>query len=126
MNRGFLIIALFLAIGIGMYYYLQPQGSGIASGDTVDVIIQNRHMEPSVIRTEKGSTITLVFRTDEEGTVLVEDYNITAVTALGRSIDMTIPARRSGTFPIVMYPLSAPKQKIQIGTLEVAEPRRGW
>lgn len=119
-------MALFLAIGIGMYYYLQPQGGGMESGDTLDVLVQNRHMEPPVIRTEKGSTITLAFRTDEEGTVLVEDYNISIVTALGRSIEMMIPASRSGTFPIVMHPLSVPKQKIQIGTLEVAEPRRGW
>jgi hypothetical protein len=126
MNRGFLIIALFAAIGIGMYYYLQPQGGGIESGDTVDVIIQDRHMDPSVIRTGKGSTIALAFRTDEEGTVIVEDYNISVVTALGRSVAMTIPASRAGAFPIVMYPLTAPKQKIRIGTLEVQESRKGW
>lgn len=126
MNRGFLIIALFGAIGVGMYYYLQPQGGAMKSGDSLDVIIQNRHMDPPSIRTGEDSTITLAFRTDEEGTVTVEDYNISIMTALGRSIEMAIPASRAGSFPIVMYPLTAPKQRIQIGTLQVEARRSGW
>lgn len=126
MNRGFLIIALFLAIGIGMYHYLQPQGNMMGNGDALAILIQNRHMEPNIVRVAKDSTVNLDFRTDEEGTVTVEDYNISIVTALGRPVQMSIPASRAGTFRILMSPLSAPRQSIHIGTLEVEAPRKGW
>lgn len=126
MNRGFLIIALFAAIGIGMYYYLQPQSGGMQSGDSRDVMIQNGRMEPPVIRVSEDATVTIEFRADEVGTVTVENYNISVTTALGRAVRMTIPASRAGSFPIVMYPALSPRERIPVGTLEVEALRRGW
>jgi hypothetical protein len=126
MNRGFMIMALFAAISIAMYHYLQPQEPTMGDGEAIDVIIQNRHMEPPIVRAAEEAIIKLEIRTDEPGTVVVENYNIAAETAVGRAVEMSIPASRAGTFSILMYPLSAPKQGIQIGTLEVQKSRKGW
>lgn len=126
MNRGFMIMALFAAIGIAMYHYLLPQEPAMIDGEVIDIIIQDRHMEPTIVRVAEEATIKLEIRTDEPGTVTVEDYNISVVTAVGRAVEMSIPASRAGTFPVVMYPLSAPRQSIRIGTLEVQEARKGW
>jgi hypothetical protein len=126
MNRGFMIMALFAAISIAMYHYLQPQEPAMTDGETIDIIIQNRHMEPPIVRADEEANIKLEIRTDEPGTVRVDNYNISVTTAIGRAVEMSIPASRAGSFPILMYPLSAPKQGIRIGTLEVQKSRKGW
>lgn len=120
------MIALFLAIGVGLYHYLQPTNETLASDLTVDVLIQNQRMEPPRIVISKGATLTLQIRTDEEGVVNVEDYNVSAVTALGRAVTIVVPASRSGVFPVTMRSSANPATKVEIGTIEVAAPRRGW
>lgn len=127
MNRGFLITVLFLAVGVGMYHYLQPQNSGSANNDVLfDVMIQGSTMDPPIIRVNKNTQVAIEFRTDEEGVVEVDDYDATAVVAMGRVVTMNLFAGKVGVFPVYIRLDSAPTKKIRIGTIEVSEPKRAW
>lgn len=114
-----MIIALFLAIGVGMYYYLQPTGGASASDAVFDITVQNRRMEPPVLNVAKGESFKLDIRTDEEGVFRIDGFGAAVTMALGRGVELDVTASTQGTYPITMYPTSAPRQKIQVGTLEV-------
>jgi|GEM_PF-4716659 len=119
MNRGLLIIALFAALGIGLYHYLQPTGPSMAGASEIEVSIERRRMEPPIIRASKGQVLTLQIRTDEEGTFRFQDYDASATLATGRSVEVPFISNTVGTFPVLLYPASAPNQRIQIGAIEV-------
>lgn len=121
------MMALFFAIGVGLYYYLQPTTETLASDLTVDVLIQDQRMEPPRVTVGKGTNITLQVRSDEEGTLTVEDYNISTPTAIGRAVEITVPAQRAGVFPVVLRSSREPNMRVEVGTLEVIAPKtRGW
>lgn len=118
-----MIIALFLAIGIGMYYYLQPAGGTAASDAVLDITVQNRRMEPPVLHVAKGEAIKLEIRTDEEGIFRIDGFGVSQAMVIGRGVEVNVTASTPGTYPITMYPASAPRQKVQVGTLEVKDSR---
>lgn len=126
MNRGLMIIALFLAVGVGMYYYLQPAGGASASDAVYDITVQNRRMEPPILNVAEGSSIKLEVRTDEEGVFRIDGFGVSETMAIGRAVELDMTASTPGTYPITMYPASAPRQKIQVGTLEVKGSNRAW
>lgn len=112
-------MALFLVIGVGMYYYLQPAGGVSASDAVYDITVQNRRMEPPVINVAAGASLKLEIRTDEEGTFRIDGFGASVTMAQGRAVELDVDASTAGTYPITMYPASAPRQKIQVGTLKV-------
>ena len=120
------MIALFAALGVGLYYYLQPSGPTIADASEIVVSIERRRMDPQVVRAEKGQAILLQIRTDEEGTLRFKDYDASVALAMGRSVELPFVSSVAGTFPVFMYPVSAPNQRIQIGVIEVSGPDRAW
>ncbi len=121
-----MIIALFLAIGVGMYYYLQPTDGSSASDAVYDITVQNRRMEPPVLNVPAGATLKLEVRTDEEGVFRIDGFGVSETMAVGRAVELDVIASTPGTYPITMYPASAPRQKIQVGTLEVKDSSRSW
>jgi hypothetical protein len=119
MNRGLMLVALFITLGIGLYYYLQPTGPSVVGASEIEVSIERRRMEPPVIRASKGQVLTLQIRTDEEGTLRFEDYDASIALATGRSVELPFVSNAAGKFPVLMYPASAPNQRVQIGVIEV-------
>jgi len=121
-----MIIALFLAVGIGMYYYLQPTGSAGTSDAAFDITVQYRRMEPPVLNVPAGASLKLEVRTDEEGVFRIDGFGVSETMVLGRAVELDVTASTPGTYPITMYPASAPRQKIQVGSLEVKDSNRAW
>lgn len=113
------MIALFAAAGIGLYYYLQPTGGALAGASEIEMFIEHRHMEPPIIHASKGERLLLQIRTDEEGMLRFQNYDASAALAIGRFVELPFVSQSAGTFPVYMYPASAPNQRISIGTIEV-------
>ena len=130
MNRAFLLIALFLAIGIGTYHYLQPRGAttDLSGGKpaTLDIGIEARKMDPPIVRVAQGSSVTFLINTDETGAIHIDGYEVTTSIAVGRTSEVKFVAATPGTFDIHIRPASNPNAEILIGTLLVDSPQRAW
>lgn len=122
MNRGVLIIILFLLIGGGMYYYLKPQGLAVSSDGTVslEVAINNRAMNPPIIRVAQGTQLELQMHSDENGIVYVDGFETTSIINKGEMTVIGLQATKTGSHGVYMHPDASPQEEIKIGTLEIS------
>lgn len=119
-------MALFGALGIGLYYYLQPTENAITGGAEIDVSIERGKMDPPIVRAQKGEALLLQVRADEDGTFRLENNDASGSLSTGRSVEIPFLSNYAGTFPVLFIPSSSPRERIRVGTIEVTEPVRGW
>ena len=130
MNRAFLLIALFFAIGIGVYYYLLPQRTSPSFSDkgttSIDLLIEYGRMEPSIVRVPLGAAVIFLVNSDEPGSLRIDEYEITSAIAKGRTAEVKFVAKTAGTFDMHIRPVSDPDTERFVGTLVVEAPKRDW